>query len=72
MLFDLLEPVYASSVGLQAYIGWQLLKQGKKINFINLLLAVYFLINTVNASIYLHFFFSIGRKQKVAWIKKLI
>ena len=63
MLFDLLEPVYASSVGLQAYISWRLFKQGKKINFINLFLTAYFLINTVNASIYLHFLFRLGRKQ---------
>ena len=63
MLFDVLEPIYASSVGLQAYIGWQLLKQGKKINFINLFLTVYFLINTINASIYVHFLFRLGREQ---------
>ena len=63
MLFDCLEPVYASSVGLQAYISWRLLKEGKKINFINLYLTVYFLINTFNASIHLHLLFRLGRKQ---------
>ena len=63
MLFDLLEPVYAGFVGLQFYIGWRLIKQGKKMNFINVFITVYFLINAINANIYLHFLFRLGRKQ---------
>ena len=60
MLFHVLYLACCTSIGLQTKISWRLLKQGKELTFINLLLAIQFLINLININIYLHFFFQIS------------
>ena len=60
MWFDLAHVACSSSSGLQALICWRLLRQGKSLNFINLLFAIYFFINTVNSYVYINLLFKIG------------
>ena len=60
MLFELARFLCTTTSGLQAVLCWRLLKQGWKLNFINLLFAIQFFVNTVNNYIFVHFFFKIG------------
>ena len=60
MWFKFAHFVCTISYGLQALICWRLLKQGRTVTFINLLLAIHFLISAINSNIYIYFFFKIG------------
>ena len=60
MLFDVSYIICCSSVGLHGTIAWRLLRQGREMSFINQLLALHFIFNTVASSVYLHFFFKLG------------
>ena len=60
MLFDVGYIICCSSVGLHGTIAWRLLRQGREMSFINQLLALHFIFNTVASSVYLHFFFQLG------------
>ena len=46
--------------GLHGTIAWRLLRQGREISFINQLLALHFIFNTVATSVYLYFLFKLG------------
>ena len=60
MFYLLAYLVCCIAVGLQTKISWRLLKQGKELSFINLLLAIHFLINAITITLYLYFLFKIG------------
>ena len=63
MLYHFAYFVCYTSIALQTKISWRLIKQGKELSFINLLLAIHFLVNAITTSFYLHFFFKIGSAQ---------
>ena len=60
MFFEFGHIICSSATCLHGIIAWRLLKQGKEISFINQLLALHFIFNTVATSVYLHFFFKLG------------
>ena len=60
MFFEFGRIICGLASGLNGIIAWKLLRQGRENSFINQLLALHFIFNTVATSIYLHLFFEIG------------
>ena len=60
MWFEFAEYACTSASGIQAVICWRLLRQGRNLTFINLLLAIHFFVNSITSYIYITLFFKIG------------
>ena len=60
MLFEFGRITCSLACGLHGFIAWRLIRQGRENSFINQMLALHFIFNTVATSVYLHFFFKLG------------
>ena len=60
MWFEFAEYACRSASGIQVVICWRLLRQGRHLTFINLLLAIHFFVNSITSYIYITLLFNIG------------